>query len=227
MWWNALMKRLGRTFKRSTPMENITEDLRAAQRRLNELQVEYDSCVARITAGSASPEDYQRRAKLAVPLGAAREAVAAADSRARRAASASREAAFLERKDELMRRIGTTVPQLLLDLAALRLLVTEAHGVSFTNSTGSISDQFGVPSGFADEVSRAIEAASYCRSSHRRVVWDFGATGPGGKSVSDPPRFGAVPQVRLRDPFHETKLPPGASGIVNTVTGTVHVGGHR
>jgi hypothetical protein len=208
-------------------MDDAQNDLATARARLAEVEAEWSDLTRRIENGEASPEDFENRSASQSRVQGAREALAAAEGRALRLANATREAAFLKRRDVLMKRIGTSVPALMLDLLELKELTAEASNIGFsTMETNSLSEVFGVPAGFGDQVLRALQAASWCEETHRRVEWDFGATGPAAtKTVADPPKMGSAAQYTIRDRFNEARLPHGASGITNSITGTVIVGG--
>jgi hypothetical protein len=189
-------------------------DLNDARGRLAELESEWAALTARITAGTAGPEDYETRSGLQSRVQAAREAAADAETRVQRTAHQQREAELMQRVEGTRREVGRLVPQLLIALAGMRLVVEDVYRVG-TPDGGPVDELLGVPASFAEDVQRAIARAA------PNTEWDWSVTGPGAKAVGDPPTI--RPDNRYVS-LGRAELPPGATGIVNVVTGEVHVG---
>jgi hypothetical protein len=198
-------------------METAQNDLVAARERLAALDKEWEALTGRITSGEATPEDYEGRPGLLSRIQGAREAVAAAETRAQRLSHHERTAEVMERVEQVRLDLGRLVPELLMALTDMELLVQDIYSVG-TADGGSVDELLGVPVSFAGDLSRAITKAA------PNTIWDYSGIGHSPKPP-EPPKLRKPGMVTVRDLFHEARLPPGASGITNSVTGEVHIVG--
>jgi hypothetical protein len=205
--WTTLWKWL--TGHQETTMNN---DVRDARSIVAELEAEYDAITARVMAGEASLADYGRRGPCLSELTAAREASAALESRQQRAAQAERGADLVARLDATLLEIGECVPRLQLACIDLKRLVGECYSGGLPpDAPANLDELLGLRADFADVLLRALSEAAQGS--------DFYYAAPGERPQRPKlHRDNRVVQVG------RAELPPGASGIVNSLTGQVTVG---
>jgi hypothetical protein len=197
-----------------------THNVEAARARLAELEAEWDALTQRIEDGSAGPEDFEGRGPLLTRLTGAREALEACEGRVRRAAQQTTEEDFRRRVDEAMDELAQLWPRMLFTLTDIEQLWQEAHNVPFKRGSApaSVGALFNdLPNGFATTMLRTM------REVGAGMDWDYASAAP------EVIRAKSARPVRRTDnrvvQVGRAELPPGASGITNSVTGTVHVGG--
>jgi hypothetical protein len=214
--WDTIKRLTGRPTGERT-MEN---DLQSARARLVEIEAQWAALTERIQDGSASPQDYEDRPGLLSRVQAAREALEAVEGRVRRAAQQTTEEDFRRRVDEAMDELADVWPRMLFTLTDIEQLWQEAHNVPFKRGSApaSVGALFNdLPNGFATTMLRTM------REVGAGMDWDYASAAP------EVIRAKSARPVRRTDnrvvQVGKAELPPGASGIVNSFTGEVHVGG--
>jgi DNA segregation ATPase FtsK/SpoIIIE-like protein len=198
-------------------METAQNELDAARQRVAQLDREWAEMTARIEAGEATPEDYEGRPGLLSRIQGAREAVAAAETRAQRLSHHERTAEVMERVEQVRLDLGRLVPELLMALTDMDLLVQDIYRVG-TQSGGSVDDLLGVPVSFAADLSRAITVAA------PNTEWDYSGIGHNAKRPEGP-KLREPATYMLRERAFAPRLPPGSSGTIDLVSGEVHIVG--
>jgi hypothetical protein len=204
--WDTIKRLTGLT----TGGETMTHDVEAARARLAEQEGQWAALTARITDGTATPQDFEDRQGLLSRVQAAREAVEALETRERRAAMAVRDADLRGRIDATSREVATLIGRLQLALVDLRALESEIYSGGLSHG-GLIEDITGLPSGFGESMLRAITTAA------PDMLWPHPLPGA-------PDERAAKCQDRRVVQVGRAELPPGASGVVNSFTGEVIVG---